>query len=193
MKDMDPIDIALSVKGWTSVAKLSMLRDLLDRTNNLPGDILEIGSAWGRSTILLGLSSDKIIWSIDPHTGGRAFLEKGEEQNSYGDFIRNLDYAGIRSKVNILRYTTEAVVANGLMPKNTQVSFAFIDGLHTPDAVELDYYFAFSRLVVDGIMVFDDYFEPTVSDYAKKIDELTEKSTLHLVKDQVSKLVYVLK
>lgn len=93
---------ALRCQGWASLQKLSLLHDLVAQTGALEGDILEIGSAWGRSTVLLGHASDKRIWSIDPHTGGRAFIERGENQNSFDIFKENL----VRNKLdNRVKYS----------------------------------------------------------------------------------------
>ena len=67
----------------------------------LDGDILEIGSAWGRSAVLLGYASSKHIWSIDPHTGGRAFIERGEVQNSFEIFKANLAKNELNERVTL--------------------------------------------------------------------------------------------
>ncbi len=61
---------ALTCKGWMDNPKLGLLYDLARRSARIPGDILEIGSAWGRSTVLLCLASKKKVCSVDPHTGG---------------------------------------------------------------------------------------------------------------------------
>jgi len=76
----EAIEKALKCKGWTSRAKLSLLYDLAQQTEKINGDILEIGSAWGRSTVLLAFASTKIIWSIDPHTGGIAYIKRGKSK-----------------------------------------------------------------------------------------------------------------
>jgi predicted O-methyltransferase YrrM len=181
---------ALRCQGWTSLQKLSLLYDLAAQTNSLWGDILEIGSAWGRSAVLLGHASGKRIWSIDPHTGGRAFIERGENQNSLETFKENLARNKLNNRVKILKHTTAEVMGMGLLPNTQNFSFIFIDGLHSAEGVELDFRLAFERLVPDGIMAFDDYAEESIPDYTEMIDALMLKHNLTLIKDAPSGLVY---
>lgn len=181
---------ALRCQGWTGRNKLSVLFDLADRTNHLEGDILEIGSAWGRSTTLLGYASDKEIWSIDPHTGGRAFIERGELQNSFNIFKTNLSSNGLDKRVRILKHTTADVIEKKLLPHAKTFSLAFIDGLHTAEGVRTDFDLSFERLVPSGVMVLDDYYEDSVPDYTSMIDQLVRMNGLNLIKDQSSRLVY---
>lgn len=184
---------ALSCKGWTSSDKLSKLFELVQETESLSGDILEIGSAWGRSTVLLGLSSKKRIWSIDPHTGGLAYLRKGKNQDSYEEFIHNLKEYGILERVVILKKTTQEVLEHRLIPDSIRFSLIFIDGLHTAAGVLGDFTLAFEQLMHNGAMIFDDYFEPGIKDYAKMIDKLSEENKLMLQKDNFSGLVFCYK
>lgn len=184
---------ALVCKGWTNEPKLSRMFDLVQATEHLNGDILEIGSAWGRSTVLLGLASEKSIWSIDPHTGGLAYIRKGENQDSFKEFLRNIEKYGISKKVRILKNTTREVLDQALIPDATEFSLVFIDGLHTPEAVQIDFELSYPRLVKSGVMVFDDYFEPSVRDYAEMIDRLVQANAISLIKDAQSRLVWFFK
>ena len=170
-----------------------MLYDLVVDVCQIEGDLLEIGSAWGRSTVLLALASKRTVWSIDPHTGGSAYVQRGQKQDSYEEFIRNLEKHGVRDKVIVLRHTTEEVLIRQIVPSNVKFAFCFIDGMHTPKAVGIDFNFAYPRLVPRGIMVFDDYFEPSVRDYAKTIERLAEETGEELYKDLDSKLVWIRK
>ena len=180
----------LRCQGWTSLQKLSLLHDLAVQTDSLEGDILEIGSAWGRSAVLLGQTSGKRIWSIDPHTGGRAFIERGEKQNSFDIFKENLARNKLDNRVKILKHTTAEVMEKGLLPVTQKFSFTFIDGLHSAEGVELDFKLAFERLVLNGIMAFDDYAEESIPDYTEMIDALMLMHKLSLIKDAASGLVY---
>lgn len=187
------IEVALSCKGFTSETKLSSLFDLAVKTDCYDGDILEIGSAWGRSTVLLGFASRKLIWSIDPHTGGRAYIERGEDQNSFDEFVENLEKYRFSYRVRVLRNTTREVAEHALMPASAKFSLVFIDGLHSHEGVETDFKFSYSRLVSSGVMIFDDYYEPSVSDYAEMIDRLVRANSIDLIKDKKSRLVWFFK
>lgn len=184
------IKCALHCQGWTGEKKLSALYDIAYRTSALEGDILEIGSAWGRSAVLLGLASKKLIWSIDPHTGGRAYIERGEVQNSFEIFKTNLAKNGLEERVKILKYTTDDVIEKKLLPDSLRFSMVFIDGLHTARGVEIDFGLALQRLVLNGIMAFDDYFEDSIPDYTEMIDTLVLRHGLALIKDEDTRLVY---
>jgi predicted O-methyltransferase YrrM len=181
---------ALRCQGWTNDIKLSILYDIAIRTSVLEGAILEIGSAWGRSAVLLGHASSKQIWSIDPHTGGRAYIERGEVQESFEIFKSNLSKNRLDNRVTILKCTTEEVVEKKLLPAKLKFSMVYIDGLHTARGVEIDFGMAFERLVSGGFIVFDDYFEDSVPDYTEMIDSLALRHSLALIKDKNSKLVY---
>jgi len=184
---------ALQCKGWTSERKLSLLYDLAQRIKKIDGDILEIGSAWGRSTVLLALATNKQVWSIDPHTGGIAYIRRGEDQDSFEEFQENLKKNKIQCRVNILRNTTAETEKNGTIPQRAIFSMVFIDGLHTSEGVSIDFSFAYNRLVDSGIIVFDDYFEPTLLDYRVTIDNLTGNKGIKLEIDDTARLVYIIK
>ena len=192
-KKRKAINAALRCKGWTSYDKLSFLYDLAKRTSSLEGDILEIGSAWGRSLIALAYACDKKIWSIDPHTGGRAFIEKETAIDTFEIFKRNIEENGIKQRIVILKHTTSDVMAMALVPTSQCYSLVFIDGLHTAEGVQLDFAFSWSKLVKNGAMVFDDYHEKSVPDYTKMIDILALENKLELRSDKKSGLVYFLK
>jgi predicted O-methyltransferase YrrM len=184
---------SLACKGWTDERKLSVLFDLAKKAERLDGDILEIGSAWGRSTVLLGLSSHKTIWSIDPHTGGLASIKTGEPQNSYDEFIRNLAKNGILDRVRIVRNTTQNVVSKNLIPREVRFAFVFIDGLHTAEGVQVDFNYSYDRLATGAVMIFDDYYEPSVQDYSSMIDSLLKNKKITAIKDDEAKLIYFYK
>lgn len=183
------ISKALSCKGWTTYKKLSLLYDLVEKTKTVNGDILEIGSAFGRSTVLFGLSSKKKIWSIDPHSGGIYFIERNENQNSFEEFTSNLRRFKIKNIV-ILKHSTKEVIDKKLIPDDVQFSLVFIDGLHTPEGVTLDFELSYPLLQKGGFMVFDDYFEKKVKDYADTIDHIIQKKNITLSKDRECRLVF---
>ena len=182
---------ALRCQGWTDKNKLSVLFHVARTTCSLEGDILEIGSAWGRSAVLLGYASNKNIWSIDPHTGGRAYIERGEVQDSFEAFKANLAMNGLLDRIRVLKCTTNEVIEKQMLPNSLKLSMAFIDGLHTARGVEVDFGLAYSHLVQGGILVFDDYFEESIPDYTHMIDELMIRHDLVLIKDRESRLVYL--
>jgi predicted O-methyltransferase YrrM len=177
------ISQSLTCKGWTNKRKLGLLYDLSRKIQDLDGDILEIGSAWGRSTILLGKASHKMIWSIDPHTGGLAYINQGQNQDSFNEFKNNITKHGLVNRVHILKLKTHEVMDQQIVPEHTRFAMIFIDGLHTAEGVQIDFDFSFGYLLSKGIMIFDDYFEPSVQDYTDRINELISKHKLYLIKN----------
>lgn len=180
---------ALTCKGWTKAKKLSLIYDLAKKTAAVRGDILEIGSAFGRSTVLLSLSSGKRLWSIDPHTGGRVFIERNENQDSFAEFKENLKKFDIKN-IKILKHTTEEVIKKRLIPWWVGFSLIFIDGLHTPEGVTIDFNLAWKKLRRGGIVVFDDYFGKEFADYARTIDRCVEEKGIDIKVDEKNGLVY---
>ena len=96
-------------------------------------------------------------------------------------------------RVNILKTTTKGVMDSNLIPKESKFSLAFIDGLHTAEGVKIDFDFSYSHLEHRGVIVFDDYFEPSVPDYSQMIEHLIVEKSLNLVQNKDAKLVYCIK
>ncbi len=158
----------------------------------LPGDILEIGSAWGRSTVLLGMASNKVIWSIDPHTGGLAYEESFRTQDSFDGFLSNLQQNHLTDRVRVIKHTTEDALTDHLIPEMTRFSLAFIDGMHTAECIEMDFQLAYPRLSPGGVIVFDDYFQPSVVEYARRIDQLAVRNSFSLITRRDTGLVWMI-
>jgi predicted O-methyltransferase YrrM len=82
------------------------------------------------------------------------------------------------------------VIKKKLIPGQVRFSFIFVDGLHTPEGVTIDFDLASRTLHKGGIVVFDDYFGPEFQDYARAIDRLVEAKGIELQIDKANKLVY---
>jgi FkbM family methyltransferase len=181
---------ALSCGGSMDQRKLSLLYDLARQTRSIEGDILEIGSASGRNTVLLGLSAPKTVWTIDPQVEELECISQAGDKDSHQEFLQNIRKNRITDRVRYLRHTTAEKAASSLIRDHTQFALVFISGIHTPESVRINAKDAFSRLVESGIMVFDNYFESGVKVYADEIDRLAEEHQVALIRDESSKLVY---
>lgn len=129
----------------------------------LKGDVVEIGSWQGRSTIFLASavneSKNGRFYAID-HFGGNV----GKEEH----YVVNGSLNGLKESFeeNISRFKLSKVVNLLNMPntdafeiiKNNTIRFLFIDGDHTKSGVKKDIELFFPRLVKGSIIVFDDYF-----------------------------------
>jgi MMP 1-O-methyltransferase len=182
------------VRGWLAGIDAYLL---YSAARNGPGQgaIVEIGSAWGRSTVFLAAGSmrakrEKVI-AIDPHTGDDRFLrgigpapfEKRLARrhvppltpasptfNSFEEFSANIRKFGLGEWV-------EPVVATSMVAARRfgrgAIRLLFIDGLHTYQGVASDISDWVPRVCRGGIVVFDDYFneEPEVG-VRRAVDEL---------------------
>ncbi len=179
---------AITCRGYTDNKKLSRLYDLVQQTKNVIGDIVEIGSAWGRSTVLFGLSTRKKIFSIDPHTGAENDVK--EDFDSYPEFLLNINRFHLDNRVKSFKATTQEISDLKLLPDNILASLIFIDGLHTSEGIKIDLNFSLPLLSPGGIMVFDDFFEPSVMDYSNEIVHFVNEIKVDLVRDTECKLVW---
>lgn len=131
---------------------------------NVPGDVIEVGSWQGRSSSFLARavkeSGNGRFYAID-HFGGNIDKEHfyavdGDLANLKQNFNRNMERLGLSDTVHLLDMpNTEAV--NFL--REGSIRFLFIDGDHTEEGVTRDIELFFPHLLPGAIVVFDDYFE----------------------------------
>ena len=146
---------------------------------DIPGDVVEIGSWQGRSSSFLARavkeSGNGRFYAID-HFGGNVGKEQfyavdGDLANLKQNFNRNMERLGLSESVNLLDMpNTEAV--NHL--KDSSIRFLFIDGDHTEEGVTRDIELFFPHLCKGAIVVFDDYFEG-FSGLLQAVDRAIEK------------------
>jgi cephalosporin hydroxylase len=110
--------------------------------SSCPGDVVEIGSAWGGTTIVLvcaGEIASKTIYSIDPYPveleGVAAHFPIGLCKDLKDGFTANI----LNGKYsNVFQFNEDATVCAHKIPN--ELSVVFIDGLHEFENVkrELD-------------------------------------------------------
>ena len=138
------------------------------------GDIVEIGSCFGRSTIFLAAgarhSDHGTVWAIDPHTGDIAW-DLGRV-STYEVFLRNIRKFGVENRVKPLKMTSKeaAQTWNG-----APIRILFIDGWHSYDAVTEDILLWFPHVISGGLIVFDDYPNPEFPGVRQAVDEQIQK------------------
>jgi predicted O-methyltransferase YrrM len=146
-------------RGWLRIPDGYLLYRLA-RDPTSSGDVVEIGSAWGRSTICLAAGSRSVegrpVVAIDPHTGDTWFLEESglDRIDSFTEFSSNVARAGLSDWVAPMVMTSEAAAAE--FPDGP-IRLLFIDGLHTLEGVERDIDDWVPRVAEGGVIVFDDY------------------------------------
>jgi predicted O-methyltransferase YrrM len=176
-----------SVPGWLDESGARLLHSLA-RGGPGAGVIVEIGSAWGRSTLYLARGSEiggrGEVYSIDPHTGDPAYLDGlagawyprrilGKYSPwVFGDPLQfNPDLPGRFTSydlfvTNLRRFGLSNQVVPMVMKsvaasqqwKFGPIRLLFVDGLHTYEGVCADIQAWVPKVVSGGIIVFDDYF-----------------------------------
>jgi SAM-dependent methyltransferase len=116
------------------------------------GRVLEVGSWLGRSTIALA-SAAETVHAVDWHRGDAHTGPLG----TLTPFLRNLVRYGARDRV-VVHVARVEDVAPVLAPRSFDL--AFIDGLHTEDAVRRDAALLVDKVRDGGLLAFHDYGRP---------------------------------
>lgn len=138
-----------TVRGWLATRDAQLLHQLA-RNGPGRGNIVEIGSAYGLSTMVLAdgarrAGRDK-VYTIDPHS----FY--GSEAEMRANFDRH----------GMTNWITAVVSESGPAAKSLKVGpirLLYIDGLHTYEGARADIKDWVPKVVPGGIVVFDDYFD----------------------------------
>lgn len=174
------------VNGWLSFAQAKWLFEEAKKKEPA-GEIVEIGSAYGRSTVALGLgvsvSGNGKIHSVDPHIGGKGFREQLKDKNSYTSldgFKDNLKRFEIERLVVPIVKTSEDG-AKGW--KGSPIRLLFIDGWHTYDAVTHDILGWHKFVAPGGTIALHDYQDEgvrcAIHDCMKKLG-VKESGLIHV-------------
>jgi predicted O-methyltransferase YrrM len=147
----------LSVPGWLDRPVARLLYGLA-RYGPGRGEVVEVGSYLGRSTVILarGLQArgEGRLLAVDPHHGQlRRDQPPGRPAaDTWGLFVANLAAAGVGQVVRPLRATSAQAAAAWDGP----VRLLFVDGLHDFDSVVDDVTRWRPHLTRDAVVVFDD-------------------------------------
>lgn len=117
-------------------------------------DVLEIGSAYGYSTVIMALADARVVVTVDPHTA----------HDSYGALHANLGMYNVSDRVWVLRGTSQAELPHfnrGAERRFDLDGFdlVFVDGDHTAAGVEHDVTAALQLLRPGGVLACHDYGE----------------------------------
>jgi len=123
------------------------------------GSIVEIGSFKGKSTVMLATVAKHYglgpVVAIDPHNFNSAELQEhrtSPESSSYGEFLRNLETAGVSDHVEPHRAFSSAIASGW----NRAIRFLWIDGDHSYQGAKTDFDGFSPYLKPHGIVAFHD-------------------------------------
>lgn len=143
--------------GWLSPKEASILCRLAKGCTGR-GEIIEIGSWKGRSTVCLATGSragaGTKITAIDPHTGSS---EHGDV-HTFDEFTKNINDKGVADMVEPIVDFSANVGKNWDKP----VELLWIDGAHEYEYVLEDYEVWEPHLVEGGVIAFHDSPMPGV-------------------------------
>lgn len=148
--------ILATVDGWLTQREAYYLF-LLAKTLTSEGEIVEIGSYLGKSTIAIakGIEASgeaQVVWAIDPHEGVISLSQ--QEQATYKQFLKNIHNAGIEQLVKPLVMTSQQASKRW----KKYIKFLFIDGLHDYKSVQSDIAYWSPFVVRGGVIAFHDGF-----------------------------------
>lgn len=140
---LDPKRLCDSVSGFTNPHQLRCLYDACLGQDRV-GDILEIGSWFGRTTIALALAAKErdlgeTVWAVDPMTDDDgAPYEVGMRPggSTLDGFLDNVASWGVETIVRLVQTTSDAADMTKAVPPT--VRFALIDGDHRRAAARRD-------------------------------------------------------
>jgi hypothetical protein len=148
------------VPGWLTDAQARRLWSAAARVAP-GGQIVEIGSFRGRSTIVLARAAadDVAVVAIDPHLGGDRGPQEFDDAPDLGDqdhaaFTANLQAAGVSARVRHVR----ARSAQAMGEVTGEVALLFVDGAHRirPALADLRHWGA--RVPEGGTLLVHDSF-----------------------------------
>jgi tetratricopeptide (TPR) repeat protein len=167
-----------AIPGWLSDGEADLLSASVVRAVPLAiakhAGILELGSFFGRSTVLIAETLRRLgtaipFTAVDPHKE----YEFGGVPDTYQAFLANLRQHGVEHLVRVVRGLSHE------LEWDAPLALLFIDALHDYDSVRRDHEL-FDRFVVPGgLIAFHDYFDycPGV---VQHVDEVLASGALEL-------------
>ncbi len=136
---------AWTVPGWSTKEELRALYRAAVAAEG-PGDVAEIGSWKGRSTIVLARAlrdagaEEATVWAIDHHAGSDEAIHReilAKEGSTFDSFRTNIVRAGVEDGVEPLVMSSTDGAAE-LLRRGVVLRMAFIDGAHDEESVRAD-------------------------------------------------------
>lgn len=151
------------VEGWLSVPQGESLFNTL-MALDIPGDVVEIGSFKGKSTVCLAHAlknnpnNQGKLFAVDPHTGGINYVKKHPEAvdqlNSLADFLDNIHKFHVHDIVVPLVCRSSDAFD---IWRRGDIKFVYVDGWHSYDAAYNDIIRWGSIVKKGGVIAVDDY------------------------------------
>lgn len=151
-----------TVPGWSTKDELRALYRAAVNAEG-PGDLAEIGSWKGRSTIVLARAlqdagADARVWAIDHHGGSDEERHRkvlATEGSTLDAFQRNLAAARVADRIVPLVMSSKEAAAD-LSRRGVSLRLVFIDGAHDEPSVRADIRAVRPLLAPRGVIALHD-------------------------------------
>ena len=145
---------------WTDTKQIVRLCAAFERVRELDGEVIEIGSWEGYSTVALAQAAwPETVVAVDTW-GGNAdesaahdTVAKARERDVFAQFNRNVEEL-TRGNVRAVRAHSGAYLAS--LPVGARIKFAYVDGSHDYASVRRDILGLQAHLVPGGLLCGDD-------------------------------------
>ena len=169
------------------------MAEIIIGLENVPGDVLEIGTFRGKTSILFArvleaIGSEKEVVTVDPYiqkfpesdiTRQRGMVNTtgNEMKKEYDRFLSNLEKLDVKKhKKHYLMKSQEAAE----LLEGTLFSFIFIDGDHSEEGVLTDFACCAPLLSPNGIIAFDDVRNASFPGVGNAVNQLIEKKKIRV-------------
>ena len=165
---------------------------LIKKTQNVPGEIIETGTYFGGLTILMAkylelLDNDKKIFTLDSFEGMPK--PKSDKFLDTEGFLK-VNYKFVKNKFEKYSLDNRIVIVKGFIEETLKTladktfSFAIID-TNAYDSLKFALEFIYPRLSKNGIVAIDDYHKPNDSTKSLgtrlAVDEFCRENNLKLI------------
>lgn len=129
-------DAVYDIYGFLSGAEMELLYRL---ASEVPagGQIVEIGSFQGKSTVCLGLGAKQAgagVWAVDPHEDQQATADTHYGMENHAALLKNLVEFGVADVVRVVALPSFSAMSIWIHP----VDLLWVDGCHDYPIVSLD-------------------------------------------------------
>lgn len=152
--------------------RLEKIVQYLEMTKDLPGDNAEVGVYKGGTSYLISWASrDKKLYIFDTFDGmPETDIQDLHQRGDFGDTSFGQAYNLLRARNNVYIYEGEFPKDSSDVIENKKFSFVHLD-CDIYKSVKESLEFFYPRMVVGGIIVFDDYAEPNCPGAKIAVDE----------------------
>jgi predicted O-methyltransferase YrrM len=177
---------ARRLEGFLSTPKVSLLYRTVTGLSGA-GQIAEIGSWKGKSTVVLSLAAKRAgrgetVYAIDHHLGIAEDARRDTRTprgSTWPAFLRVISDAGVYDVVQPLRMTS-LDGARWLTQRQIKLKFLLVDGAHDEESVTKDLHAFFPLVLPGGLIALDDakpdgYFSGVYAAYRRVIEKETRR------------------